>query len=882
MTIRHLDKMFAPRTVAFFGASDKIGSLGKTVTDNLAGAGFGGTVWPVNPHHKEIAGHKCYPDTASLPQAPDLAIIATPPQTVPTLITELGKKGTRAAVVITAGVDEQAMLNAAQPFCLRVIGPNCFGLMLPPLGLNGSFAHLNPHKGDLAFLSQSGAIISAVIGWADDQSVGFSHIVSLGNMADVDIGDTLDYLETDSKSRAILMYMEQIKDARKFMSAARAAARIKPVIVIKSGRHAEGAKAAASHTGAMAGADIVYDAAFHRAGLLRVTELEELFDAAEILGRTRPFPGNRLAIVTNGGGAGVMAVDRLIDFGGALAALQPETMAVLNKALPASWSKGDPIDVIGDAGPERYAAALTAALEDKDSDAVLVINCPTALASSAEAAQAVIDTLKKRKNKKVVLTAWLGGEIAQKSRDMLALDNIPAYATPEDAVRGFSYLTGYARLQDELMQTPPDLLPDHGTDPQAARKIIETCLKEKRTLLNEAEAKNVLAAYGIPTVSTVQATTPKDVAARAAEILKTSPHVAVKILSREITHKSDAGGVALNLASTNDAQKAAEDMSKRLGEKIDGFTVQPMIERPNAHELILGVSDDRTFGPVILFGAGGTGAEIIDDKAVGLPPLDFRLARDLIGHTRISKLLKGYRNRPAADLDAIAATLVKLSRLIADLPEVHELDINPLLADENGVIALDARIVVKEAAHARLAIRPYPRHWEKKETLSNGKTIMIRPIRPEDEKYYPRFIEKLEPEDIRLRFFQPLRHFSHSFIARLTQIDYARAMAFIAIDPATDEMLGVSRLNSASDYSHAEFAIITRSDHKGQGIGWALMKRLIDYAAAEQIGALAGQILTGNSVMLKMCRDLGFRFTPDPADSTLTQATLTLDGRKAA
>ncbi|MGZ9096822.1 MAG: bifunctional acetate--CoA ligase family protein/GNAT family N-acetyltransferase [Micavibrio sp.] len=881
MTVRNLDKMFSPRSVAFFGASDQTGSVGKTVIHNLFSTGFDGPVWPVNPHHSEISGHKCYPDVASLPEAPDLAIIATPPQKIPTLIGQLGKKGTRAVVVITAGVDEKAMLKAAKPYCLRIVGPNCFGLMLPPLDINGSFAHLNPHKGDLAFLSQSGAIISAVIDWAADRNIGFSHIVSLGNMADVDVGDVLDYLAMDTKSRAILMYLEQVTDARKFMSSARAAARIKPVIVIKAGRHTEGAKAAASHTGAMAGMDIVYDAAFRRAGLLRVTEMEELFDAAEVLSRIRPVEGRKLVIVTNGGGAGVMAVDRLIDHGGTLASLSPKTMEKLDKVLPAAWSGDNPVDIIGDAGPERYAAALQAVLEDKDSDAVLIINCPTALASSTDAAQAVIDTLKKRRER-TVLAAWLGGDAARKGRSLLAKEDIPVYETPEDAIRGLSYLTGHARLQEELMRTPPAFPDDHETEPQIAKNIIRDILKAGRSLLTETESKDILAAYGIPIVPTHKARTPQDVHHHAERLLKNVRKIVVKILSEEITHKSDAGGVALNLSSPEAAQKAAQDMLDHLGKKIEGFAVQPMIEQSGAHELIFGIADDKTFGPVILFGAGGTGAEIIDDKAIGLPPLDMHLARDLMERTRIFRLLKGYRNRPAADLDAIAMILVRLSRMIADCPEIHELDINPLLADKNGVIALDARIVVKDTVQSRLSIRPYPHQWEKKETLPDGKTILIRPVRPEDERYYELFIKKLDPDDIRLRLFEPLQRLSHQFVARLTQIDYARAMAFVAIDPDTDEMLGVSRLSADSDYQKAEFAIITRSDMKGKGIGWALMRRLTDYAAAENIGELWGQVLADNTSMLKMCREFGFTTRPDPSDITLVEATLKLEARKAA
>ncbi len=699
MSIRNLDKMFAPRSIAFFGASNEPGSVGKTVVDNLLSAGFKGPIWLVNPRHDTIGTNTCYSDTASLPDTPDLAIIATPAKTVPALIDELGRKGTRSAVIITAGVDQHAMLDASKPYLLRMIGPNCFGIMLPLLGLNGSFAHMTPNKGNLAFISQSGAIISAVIDWAADQNIGFSHIVSLGNMADVDVGDVLNFLAADAQSRVILMYLEQVTDAPKFMRAARAAALVKPVVVIKAGRHAEGAKAATSHTGAMAGSDIVYDAAFRRAGLLRVTELEELFDATEALSRIPPVTGKRLAIVTNGGGAGVIAVDRLIDYGGTLADLNSETIEQLDRILPAAWSKGNPVDIIGDAGPERYAAALQAVLEDKNTDAILVINCPTALASSADAAQAVINTLKS-KSKKPVLAAWLGGETSEKSREILACNDIPAYATPEDAVRGLSYLTGYARLREDLMR--PISQPENpDSNPEAVRKIIQSALQAKRSLLTEAEAKAVLAACGIPVTPMLRARTPEEVFARAGEILKDSQEAVVKIVSETLTHKSDVGGVALNLSSPEAARKASQDMIERLGDKIDGFTVQPMINRPGAHELILGLTRDQTFGPIIMFGAGGMGVQVIDDKAIALPPLDSKLAHDLIGRTRIFNLLKGYRNHAPADLDAIATALIRLSQMAVDFPEISELDINPLLADAHGVLALDARIVIKEATNLR-------------------------------------------------------------------------------------------------------------------------------------------------------------------------------------
>lgn len=887
MTIRNLEKLFKPRSIALFGASEREGSVGTTVTANLFDGGFDGEVWLVNPKRREVAGQKCYSGADELPGVPDLAVIATPPQTVPEIIQQVGDMGTKAAVVITAGFRQAGLtddlLKAAEPYCLRIVGPNCFGVMMPGIGLNASFAHTSPLPGDLALISQSGALVSAVLGWSKERGIGFSSMISMGNMADVDVGDLLDYLAADNATRAILMYIEQITDARKFMSAARSAARVKPVVVIKSGRHEAAAKAAQSHTGAMAGSDAVYNAAFHRAGVLRVKDLEDLFDAAETISRLNSVAGGRMGIVTNGGGAGVMAVDELLDCGGELASLTDATIERLNEALPETWSRSNPVDIIGDAGADRYEAAMRAVLEDANTDAVLVINCPTALASSDEAAQAVVKAVdaynKTDKKSKPVLTCWFGGGAAEAARKRFTNVGYPTFETPADAVQGFSFLMRHARDQKTLMQTPPALPEDFTTDLAAARKVIDAALAEGRELLTEVEAKDVLKAFHIPTVRTVSAKTPDNAAKVAREFIdEGSQEVAVKILSKDITHKSDVGGVALGLPGGEAVKRAAQDMLDRLAKshpdaRIEGFAVQPMIRRQYARELILGISEDSTFGPVVMFGAGGTAVEVIRDTAMALPPLDMKLALDLMGQTRVYKLLQPYRDKPGADLDAVALTLVKIAQMSAELPQVVELDINPLLADDDGVIALDARIVVKkmdaarEGMNSRFAVRPWPSKWAYPETLTDGKEIMIRPIRPVDERLYNRFIEKTTADDIRLRLFLPLRRLSHELIARLTQIDYARAMAFIAIDPDSGEMLGVSRLASDSDYRRAEYGIITRSDMKGRGIGWALMQRLLTYAEDEGIGELWGQVLATNTGMLKMCRELGFSVKNDPEES---------------
>jgi acetyltransferase len=896
MTIRNLGLAFNPSSIALIGASTRETSVGFTVWRNLREGGFAGPVWPVNPKYADIGGAPCFADVAALPQAPDLAVIVTPARTVPGLISELAAKGTRAAIVLSAGIDEtsglrQAMLDAARPTCFRIIGPNCLGLFLPHIGLNASFAHLAPAKGRLALLSQSGAFALAILDWAAARAIGFSHVVSMGDMADVDVGDLLDFLAGDATSHAILMYLETVPDPRKFLSAARSAARVKPVVVIKAGRSAAAAKAAATHTGALAGNDHVADAAFRRAGLLRVGDLEALFDAAETLTRLNGFTGDRLAIVTNGGGAGVLAVDSLMDFGGTLAALSPETVNRLDAALPPTWSKANPIDIIGDAGAVRYRAAVEAVLDDPQADALLVMNCPTALASSADAARAVIEVVAQRRARRLplkpVLTNWLGEATAQTARALFAQANIATYDSPGDAVRSFAYRRNHAKALDALMRTPPSLPKDFTVDAGAARRAMAEAEAGKRGLLTEPEAKHVLAAYGIPVARTEIARDPAEVGTIAAALLRTTDAVAVKVLSEEISHKSDVGGVALDLISAQDARRAAEEIAEKVARarpdaRIQGFTVQDMIRRLRAHELIAGVADDPIFGPTMLFGAGGTAVEVIRDTAVALPPLDLKLARDLIDETRIAKLLAGYRDRAPADIEAIAMTLVRLCQLITDFPVITEIDINPLLADDEGVIALDARIKADwsktglAAPNPRFAIRPYPNNWEKEVVTANGQRLLLKPIQPTDEGQYRAFTAAITAEDWRLRFFAPSKNMSQNAIARFTQIDYARAMAFIALRPETGEILGVSRLVADPDYMGGEYAVLVRSDLKGQGIGWALMQHLIAYAKAEGLALLRGEVLSENTQMLGMCRQLGFAVKTDPDDYSLCHVTLPL------
>jgi acetyltransferase len=892
MTIRNLEYALRPASVVLIGASDERGSVGQKLTENLLSGGFAGPIYLVNPKHRSIGGVECFAGVDALPAVPELAVIATPPQTIPDLIGALARKGTRAAAVITAGLSpqiKQAMLDAGRPTCFRIIGPNCLGLWVPALGLNANFGMARPQAGKLAFLSQSGALVGGVLDWAASRGIGFSYVVSMGDMADVDVGDLLDYLAADVSTDAILLYLETIPAARKFMSASRSAARAKPVIVIKSGRTQASARAAATHTGALAGNDATVASAFRRAGLVRVDDLEELFAAAETLTCLKPVPGNDILILTNGGGAGVLAVDDLIQSGGTLATLSDGLMAQLDKILPATWSRANPIDIIGDATPARYAAAMDAVLGSTAS-AILVMNCPTALASSSDAAQAVIETIGAHRGQGAVppiLTNWLGEDAAAGARAKFQAAGIPTYASPKDAIKGFGYLWQYTKAQEALMRTPPGEADLSGIDGEAARQVLRAAGQDGRTLLTEPEAKAVLAAYGIPTVPTRIAVSPLEVEEIAAALLKDAPSLAVKVLSKDISHKSDAGGVRLALGSAAEARAAAEAMAIRIAKerpdaRIEGFTVQPMIVRPNAHELLLGVFEDRLFGPVLLFGAGGTATEIIQDTAVALPPLDLELARDLMQQTRIYKLLKGYRDRPPAAIEAIADTLVRLSQLVVDCPAIRELDINPLLADASRVIALDARIGIEPrdlalaGPNPRLAIRPYPNQWEDVVETAEGLRLVIRPIRPTDEAMLASFQTKLSPDDIRFRFLAPRKEFSHKTNARFTQIDYARAMAFVALSQDKEELLGVARLEADPDYNRAEYAVIVRSDLKGRGLGWALMNHLIQYAESEGLRDLHGDVLAANARMLHMCRELGFDIAADPEDPGLCKVRLKL------
>ena len=892
MSVRNLKRLFAPASVAIIGASERAGSVGATVLRNVLAGSFKGAVYAVNPKHASLAGMECYASVMALPEAPDLAIICTPPATVPELIRQLGEKGTRAAIVLTAGLGQlqdeqgrtlrQGMLDSARPFLLRILGPNCVGMLVPGIGLNASFAHANALPGKIAFVSQSGALVTGMLDRANARGIGFSKFISLGEGADVDFGDVLDYLASDPDTGSILMYMEDVRHARKFMSAARAAARSKPVLVLKAGRTAQGAKGAASHTGALAGSDAVYDAAIRRAGMLRVLTTEDLFAAVETLAHARPLFGERLAIMTNGGGPGVMATDALVSGAGTMATLAPETLAKLDQILPATWSHANPADIIGDAPAERYVRTLEILLNDPQADAILFIHAPTAIVPSADIARALAPIAKA--SSRNILSCWLGGEAVAEARQIFSAAGLPTYGTPEEAVSAYLQIVQFRRNQNLLMQVPPSACGSFVADRDKAAAIVHAVLEEGRSMLTEPEAKALLSAYGIAVVATRTAANVEEAVVAAGEI---GFPVAVKILSPDISHKTDVGGVALDLDSVDAVRSAAAGMHKRVAAlmpqaRIEGFAVQQMARRPDAQELIIGVATDPVFGPVILFGQGGIAVEVMDDHAVALPPLNVVLARDMISRTRVAALLAGYRNRPPADMDAIIHVLIQVSQMVADLPELAELDINPLLADSAGAIVLDARVKVTKVTQvtkaektacsmARMAIRPYPRELE--EQLEwGGQPLLLRPIRPEDGPAHLAFFAALNADDVRYRMFVRVRELTASQLARFTQIDYDREMAFIATRLGADgqsETIGVARVVADPDNIEAEFAVTVRSDLKGHGLGQLLMEKLIAYCKQRGTRAIVGEALAQNTRVIRLVKKLGFDVTPKPGDDTL-------------
>lgn len=892
MSTRNLDAFLKPASVALVGASRCEGSVGAIAAKNLEG--FPGRVYLVNRRRGLDVATGLYPEVSQLPEAPELAIVAVPARGVPGVIADLGKLGTRAAIVLSAGFNEgsagktgkvleKRMLEAARPFGLRILGPNCIGALAPHCRLNAGFAQRLPPAGRIAFLSQSGAVLTTLVDWAAARGIGFSSLISMGEMSDVDVADWLDYLAMDARTGAILLYLESVTNARKFMSAARQAARLKPVIVLKSGRSPASAKAAASHSGALAGADAVFDAALRRAGALRVPTLMQMLEAAETLAYAQSLRGDALALLTNGGGIGVLAADQLVTAGGHLAELSDATLEMLDTVLPPAWSHGNPVDIIGDAGAERYRAALEILLHAPEVNAIAAMFCPTGLIEPGAVARGVTEELRAHHGHKPVLASWLGPVAAKAARDTFGHARVPNFDTPEALTRGFMHFVDRRRQQDFLSRTVP-AFPLRGKNDRAeVRKLIDARLRDGTAWLDEADAKQLLGIAGFTVNETRRAATAKE-AESAARAMK--PPFAVKILSPDLLHKSDVGGVALNVESAEEVGRVAASMIQRLRERypdarLSGVSVQPMVKRAAAHELIAGLTLDPIFGPVIVFGAGGVAVEAMDDTALALPPLDVNLARDLIEHTRIHKVLAGAGGRlPPIDMEALQTLLIRLSELVCEFPEIVDLDLNPILAGPDGVTVLDARVRLERArgnAIDRLAIVPYPRELEQPFDLPDGRHCLLRPIRAEDELPMRKAYRKLSPEHRYMRLFQTLAELPHELAARATQIDYDREMAFVIAEdkPAGEaELFGGVRLISDANREKAEYAITVVDDVAGQGVGRRLMNILIDYARKLGVREITGDILEINTPMLILCKELGFKLRHE--DQMLVKATLAL------
>lgn len=884
-----LDAIFSPRSVALVGATEKHGSVGRTILRNLIASPFGGTVYPVNTRRRNVLGIRAYPRVLDIPEPIDLAVIVTPAVAVPDIIGECVEAGVKGAIIISAGFKEvgpegaaleKRILEQARKGRMRIIGPNCLGVMNTQSGLNATFAGAMAQPGSLGFVSQSGALCTAVLDWSFSESVGFSAFVSIGSMLDVGWGDLIDHLGNDPKTKAIVLYMESIGDARSFLSAAREVALSKPIIVIKAGRTEAAAKAAASHTGALAGSDEVLDAAFRRCGVIRVNRISDLFNLSEVLGRQPKPKGPRLTILTNAGGPGVLATDALISNGCELASLSESTMEELNQILPAHWSHNNPIDVLGDADAQRYAAALDVAARDPNSDGMLVILTPQDMTDPTQTAEQLKPYA--HGTGKPILASWMGGADVAPGVAILNKAGIPTFDFPDTACIAFSYMWRYSYNLRSLYETPSGYsgLEIENRVRTKAGELIEGVRSSGRTLLTEAESKELLRLYSIPTVPTVVATSPEE-AARAASSLGFP--VVLKLHSETITHKTDVGGVLLNLAdeaAVRDAFEAIEaSVHRAAGEgHFLGVTVQPMI-RLEGYELIVGSSIDPQFGPVLLFGTGGQLVEVFKDRALALPPLNTTLARRMIEQTKIYTALKGVRGRRPVDLAGLERLMVQFARLVVEQPWVREIDINPLLASETQLLALDARVLLHdpetpEADLPRLAIRPYPAqyisHWRSPDDLE----VTFRPIRPEDEPRIVDFHETLSEGSVYLRYFHAMKlsqRVAHERLTRICFIDYDREMAFVAEgDPAGDdqhrEIWAVGRLSKLPGTSDGEYALLVTDRYQHKGLGTELMRRLIQYARDENLQRLVADVLTENTGMRRLCEKFGFKLetTDDP------------------
>jgi len=872
MSVENLDKIFQPKSIAVVGASERKGSVGAALMRNLLERGFPGEIHPINPNHKKIGELAACPSIRDLEAPVDLVVIATPITSAPQIIKDCAAVGVGGAVIISAGgkeIGEQgknleaAIQKEAGHSGLRIIGPNCVGIMSGRSKLNASFANQMPLDGKMAFISQSGAICTAILDLSIKENIGFSYFVSLGDMLDVDFGDMIDYLGGESEVSSIVMYVESLTNFRKFMSAARAVSRVKPLIVLKAGRTRAGALAAASHTGAMAGEDSVYDAAFQRAGILRVRTFEELFDCAALLAKQPKPAGPGLAIITNAGGPAIMAADALADFGHEPVSLNAETLQKLDEILPPYWSKRNPIDMLGEAKPELYCQVVEICSNAREVNGLLIISAPQALSDTAEVAAALVELI--REKPIPIITSWVGGGDMYKGRDIFNQAGIPTFDTPERAVRAFMDIYRFTKNIEMLQQIPSRISKRLEFDRQKAKALIQTGLSTDNGLLTEAESKALLSAYGIPV-------DPIDTANSKAEAIQKAAKlgfpVVMKIHSRDITHKSDAGCVLLDLENSADVAEAFETIFANAHgynpqARIEGVTIQPMRPRPE-YELVLGIKKDRDFGPVILFGMGGIFTEVFKDHAIAFPPLNRLLARRLMEQTRVYRLLQGYRNTPPANLEALEEILIRLAQLATDFSQIQELDINPLHVTPKGICAVDARVIVKPSATPaphHLVISPYPDQYEEHTRTSMGIDIFVRPIRPEDAPLLIELFESLSPRSVYRRFFTPMKRLPHSMLARFTQIDYDRHIALVALPESEtkETMLGVARVIIGRSLKEAEFSIVVSDPWQGKGIGAALLQRCLSIAKERGIETVMGTVLAENTQMLALGKKMGFK-----------------------
>jgi len=895
MSKHYLTALFTPQNIALFGASDRENSVGGVVYRNLISSGFEGQIYAINPKHKNVQGQKAYPSLSSVPNVVDLAVVATPASTIPGIVEACGEQGIKMMLILSAGFRETGeegrrlenrVISLIRQYGIRLMGPNCLGIIRPDKHLNITFGHNVAKPGNLAFVSQSGAICTAILDWAEANDIGFSAVVSTGISADLDFGDYLDYLVADPKTKAILLYIEGITDSRRFMSSLRAAARIKPVLALKVGRHAAGAEASMSHTGALVGSDKTFSAALSRAGVLRVDSISQLFSAAKVFSSLHYREASeRLVIITNGGGPGVMAADRATDRDIELSALAPQTVADLNGVLPDVWSHNNPVDIIGDAPPERYSAALDICLKDPGVDGAIVILTPQAMTEPTRVAEELVKSADK--SNKPILTCWMGGVQVEKARKVFKDAGIPTFRMLENAVDAFWFIGVYNRNQRMLLHAPGRLSSHHEPpDIIGAQLIIEGVLKEQRHILTEPESMAVLKSFQVPAVQ-------NGVAHSANEALIVAENIgfpiAMKVLSTDISHKSDAGGVMLNINSAQDVKGAYRELISRVTEKVPdatiaGVTVEQMYRNPNGRELMIGIVRDPVFGPVISFGSGGTNVEVMDDSAISLPPLNRRLARELIGRTRVASMLGEFRNMPAVNMELLVDILLRVSNMACELPWLQEMDINPLMVDETGAVAVDARIRVaypqpSTDRYHHLAIHPYPTHLVQQVQLSDGTDIVIRPIRPEDAELEQQFVRDLSSESKYFRFMSTIHELSLDMLVRFTQIDYHEEMALIAVKPDNngEEELGVARYATNIDKISCEFALVVSDRWQGRGVARLLMQNLIDVARSKGLEKMEGQVLSNNSKMLTLMKALNFKIRNDPDDPGVKLAEIRLN-----